>query len=108
MQIMESTLKTKRRRDYALHKWKVSFMEKAQELTQQVSYSKQSWLFQGKELCAVDEDKVSDFTTKCLLIDSGIPRNTKLLVERFQEERKQMEGWQEMVDLSMHCQVFYI
>ena len=65
-----------------------------------VSYSKQSWLFQGKELRAVDEDKVSDFTTKCVLIDSGIPRNTKLLVERFQEERKQMEGWQEMVDLS--------
>ena len=65
-----------------------------------VSYSKQSWLFQGNELHAVDEDKISNLTSKCVLIDSGIARNTKLLVERFQIERKQMKGWQEMVEVS--------
>ena len=65
-----------------------------------VSYSKQSWLFQGNELHAVDEDKIRDFTSKCVLIDSGIARNTKLLVERFQVERKRMKGWQEMVEVS--------
>ena len=65
-----------------------------------VSYSKQSWLFQGSELHAVDENKVRSFTDECVLVDSGISRNTKLLVERFQVERKQMKGWDEMVELS--------
>lgn len=65
-----------------------------------VSFSKQSWLFQGKTLHAVNEDKIAAFTDDCVLIDSGIARNTKSLVARFQMERKQMKGWDEMVEVS--------
>ena len=65
-----------------------------------VSYSQQSWLFQGSVLHTVDEDKIRTFTEQCVLVDSGIARNTKSLVERFQVERKKMKGWEEMVDLS--------
>ena len=65
-----------------------------------VSYSQQSWLFQGSVLHAIDEDKIRTFTEQCVLVDSGIARNTKSLVERFQVERKKMKGWEEMVDLS--------
>ena len=50
-------------------------------------------LFQGKALHAVNEDKIAAFTDDCVLIDSGIARNTKSLVARFQMERKQMKGW---------------
>ena len=49
---------------------------------------------------AIDEDKIRTFTEQCVLVDSGIARNTKSLVERFQVERKKMKGWDEMVDLS--------
>ncbi|HAB89319.1 MAG TPA: hypothetical protein DCF84_02195 [Bacteroidetes bacterium] len=65
-----------------------------------VSYSKQSWLFQGSALHAGDEDKIRTFTEQCVLVNSGIARNTKSLVERFQVERRKMKGWDEMVDLS--------
>lgn len=65
-----------------------------------VSYSQQSWLFQGSSLYAVDEDRIKTFTEECVLVDSGISRNTKSLVQRFQVERRQMKGYDEMVDLS--------
>ena len=34
-----------------------------------VSYSQQSWLFQGNALHAADEDRIRTFTEECVLVD---------------------------------------
>ena len=83
-----------------LAKMESFFHGKSSGIDPWVSYSQQSWLFQGSSLRAGDEDRIGTFTEECVLVDSGIARNTKSLVERFQVERKKMKGWDEMVDLS--------
>ena len=83
-----------------LAKMESFFHGKSSGIDPWVSYSKQSWLFQGSTLHASNEDRIRTFTEECVLVDSGIARNTKSLVERFQVERKNMKGWDEMVELS--------